>query len=414
MENEFSDEEQQESWPRFWVVEATDPEGYPLNKIIAPVVEKFFRSISIEIKLKRIRMGNLLVECTQKWQTDQVSKITKIVECPVRASVHKSLNSTKGIARSPEFKHAEETEILEDLAKQGVIHVKKMTVKVDKELRPTNAVLLTFNKTKAPESVKFGFVNVKVDLYVPNPLRCFNCQQYGHGAKHCKGKATCANCGQTGHTENCPNPKKCIHCNGKHNANFRDCPTWVLEKNIQKEIAINRIPYREARQRAIAAQPKTLPQGTYASKVVQTASVETQTDEFLISVVEQIWNNSKQSTVSAITPDGAPGSSGSSTTQINSGMVDHQVVRSDHRPPIPEKPVSLAGTRQPSQPDKAETSHAPDQPPLEERMETDAAAKQDPGPQHSRPPKINRKQGKSLGKSIPPSDIPLNDDSSVE
>ena len=36
----------------------------------------------------------------------------------------------------------------------------------------------------------------KVGQYIPNPLRCYKCQKYGHDEDNCGGREVCGKCGQ--------------------------------------------------------------------------------------------------------------------------------------------------------------------------------------------------------------------------
>ncbi|GFX25495.1 hypothetical protein TNCV_1407611 [Trichonephila clavipes] len=49
--------------------------------------------------------------------------------------------------------------------------------------------------------------------YIPNPLRCFNCQRYGHSKNVCRGQPTCPRCGEVGHDSNdCGKKERCVNC----------------------------------------------------------------------------------------------------------------------------------------------------------------------------------------------------------
>ena len=102
------------------------------------------------------------------------------------------------------------------------------------------------------QSIKIGYLNVKVEVYIPNPLRCFNCQKYGHGKKFCKSAAVCARCGESHPNDanvQCTNPPKCANCSGNHPAYSKDCPRWTIEKQVQQVKATNNISFVEARRK---------------------------------------------------------------------------------------------------------------------------------------------------------------------
>ena len=63
---------------------------------------------------------------------------------------------------------------------KGVTDVRRITVRRDGETKLTNTYVLTFNSPNRPTVVIIGFIQVKVDVYIPNPLRCYHCQVFGH------------------------------------------------------------------------------------------------------------------------------------------------------------------------------------------------------------------------------------------
>ena len=72
-----------------------------------------------------------------------------------------------------------EKEILDEMRPQGVTAVKRFKVKRDGQLKDINTFVFTFNTPVLPSTIKFAFLKVNVEIYIPNPLRCFNCQQHG-------------------------------------------------------------------------------------------------------------------------------------------------------------------------------------------------------------------------------------------
>ena len=76
-------------------------------------------------------------------------------------------------------------------------------------------------------------MKLDVGAYLPNPLRCYNCQHRGHGKATCNRKAVCAKCSQEGHQDaECENPPHCANCAGNHIAYSRDCPECAKQKEI--------------------------------------------------------------------------------------------------------------------------------------------------------------------------------------
>ena len=99
---------------------------------------------------------------------------------PVKIYPHKSLNTRKGVVRCRELSYCDPDEILSNFKSQGVREVKRISVSRNGTRRDTNTYILTFASPNLPSSIKIGFLNVKVDVYIPNALRCFKCKRYGH------------------------------------------------------------------------------------------------------------------------------------------------------------------------------------------------------------------------------------------
>ena len=70
------------------------------------------------------------------------------------------------------------TEIKTELQEQGVVEVRRVTVKSDTEKVLISTLFLTFNTPDLPKEITLGYLKVKVALFVPNPMRC--CNKFGH------------------------------------------------------------------------------------------------------------------------------------------------------------------------------------------------------------------------------------------
>ena len=113
----------------------------------------------------------------------------------VSVTEHKTLNLSKGVIRDRMLKDEKESEIVDYLKEQGVIGCKRFTIKKDHETVETNTLLSTFNSVTVPKLLKLFYRIIPVDVYLPNPLRCFNCQNFGHHKDKCPADpgSVCAN-----------------------------------------------------------------------------------------------------------------------------------------------------------------------------------------------------------------------------
>ena len=112
---------------------------------------------------------------------------------------------------------------------------------------PTNTYILNFNTPKPPTIIKIGYLITKVETYIPNPLRCHNCQKFGHHKEKCTRPSMCKNCGETGNHLDCQQPPKCANCKQNHSADSKECELWRKGKRILEIKPTQNISYLEAR-----------------------------------------------------------------------------------------------------------------------------------------------------------------------
>ena len=144
-------------------------------------------------------------------------------------------------------------------------------------------------------------------LFVSNPMRCFNCNKFGHTSRRCKVAAKCTGCGKDKHEGQCEGPKLCSNCSGPHASSAKDCPVWQKEKEIQRVRVEKRISFPEARQLVEAKMPTVITGGkTYAAAAStrrESRSVQCQT-----SLTWVFSDRPLRTTESNMRSSGGPGS----------------------------------------------------------------------------------------------------------
>lgn len=274
-----------DTFARFLVIQSKDEKE--ITSLSPFVIEKQIESIIGTPKsVKKLKNKTLLVETNRKTQTENLLKITSFFGLNVSVTEHTSLNSSKGIIRDRMLKGETESDIVEYLKDQGVTACKRFIIKKDHQNIETNTLLLTFNTVKVPASLKIFYRIVTVDVYVPNPLRCFNCQRFGHHESNCPVDpgSVCENCGTGGHehhTSQCKNPPKCVNCGKDHLSKSNICEIWKKEKEIMKIKVNKNVTYLEAKKLYESQQPQinfsTIVQSL--STKPEMKSVNTQYDE---------------------------------------------------------------------------------------------------------------------------------------
>ncbi|GFY04683.1 uncharacterized protein TNCV_419391 [Trichonephila clavipes] len=122
-----------------------------------------------------MKSADLLVETNSAVQSTSCLSAKTFLDSPLIVTPLKSLNSSRGVISEPDFLYTSEAEILEGFSDQGVVQFRRITLKKDTRIIPTEHLILTFNSPKLPTTIKSG--NCKIRPYIPNPLRCYNCQR---------------------------------------------------------------------------------------------------------------------------------------------------------------------------------------------------------------------------------------------
>ncbi|XP_055928000.1 uncharacterized protein LOC129959202 [Argiope bruennichi] len=215
-----------------------------------------------------MRSGDLLLEIDSKKQSQQLMKLKALANIPISVSPHSSLNFSKGVITCGELFNVPLEETSAELKKQGVTHVRQISIRRDGQLFPTKHSVLTFHTPNLPEYIYAGYIKLPVRQFIPNPLRCFQCQRFGHSKINCRGTLACARCAEKGHdSQQCNAKEKCVNCGGDHPSYARSCPRWHLEKQVTTLKIKENITYPEAR-RKIESQTPT-PGVSYASAVLK-------------------------------------------------------------------------------------------------------------------------------------------------
>ena len=260
--NQTCDNQEDNQWPRFLIMEAADQE-VPLN-LNAFVLRKAIDGMAnAELdNVKPMKSGSVFIEVETKQQCKNLLKTTKLLGyLPVKVSPHRTLNSSKFVMKCEGLDKMDEEEIKKELQPQGIIAVKRISVRYSLYISTTKGQTI-------PKRINIGYLKKETRPYIPNPQRCFQCQKLGHTKNSCKGKAVCAGCGEEGHNlDDCKNEPKCVNCQGDHVAISRDCPKWKIEKDIVTLKYTEKISFADARKRL---QPSFDPSKDSYATVTQT------------------------------------------------------------------------------------------------------------------------------------------------
>ncbi|XP_055943536.1 uncharacterized protein LOC129974544 [Argiope bruennichi] len=214
------------------------------------LVNKLIQSTIGEVQnIKKLRSGDLLLQTSEK-QALLISKLTKLGDFPVQTALHKTLNFSRGVISEPDLIDLSDGDLVTEFSDQQVCAARRINIRRDGQLIPTKHIVLTFQTPVLPKSIKAGYQICRVRPYIPNPLRCFKCQRYGHSQQACRSKMImCAKCAEPGHEiNNChSDTMKCVNCSGSHTSFSKSCPKWTLEKEVISTKIRKNISFAEAR-----------------------------------------------------------------------------------------------------------------------------------------------------------------------
>ncbi|XP_055932248.1 uncharacterized protein LOC129962518 [Argiope bruennichi] len=251
----------------YFIMKRISEKNETFNSVSPFLVQKAIAATVGEVSsIRKMRSGDLLVEVCTKKQAQQIIKLKALATFPIAVTPHNSLNYSKGVITCGELFNVPIEEKTHELKPQGVTHIRQITIRREGQILPTKHYILTFHSTKLPECIYAGYIRLPVRQYIPNPLRCFQCQRFGHSKINCRGTLTCARCAEKGHdSQQCTAQEKCVNCSGCHASYSKSCERWQLEKQITSIKFKEDISYPEARRKILASTPK--PGVSYASVV---------------------------------------------------------------------------------------------------------------------------------------------------
>ena len=199
---------------------------------------------------------SLRLICSRMEQKENVMRIKTILDHDViitepynltRAKTRNNVN--RGIIFGVQDDITDE-EMTEELGLKAEMIIKKIA---GRQIR-TAQMILHFDGD-LPPYVRFEWKRYRVSQYIPEPVRCYKCQKFGHKAPSCHAKkAKCTICSGPHEVLQCPikmthreeQTAKCPNCKGSHPASYHGCPEFKIAKQAQKKHVLQKISYADA------------------------------------------------------------------------------------------------------------------------------------------------------------------------
>lgn len=233
------------------------------NKKLCPfIVGKSMKDLvgEIESTTTEANGNKYILRIRSQSQADKLLKMTSLFDgTKITVESHPVLNKRKCVIFCPEIKDVENDKLLIELANEKVIEIRRISRKQDGVSVNTPTLILTISGTVVPDYIKVGPLRVRTRTYIPEPMLCFKCYDYGHTQKGCKKEAKCRNCSGTHVLEpECTKDPFCKNCQGQHSPSNRSCPVYKTEKEITKVRFLKGVPY------SVAAEQVRAGGGSYA------------------------------------------------------------------------------------------------------------------------------------------------------
>lgn len=194
-------------------------------------------------KVSPERSGKLILTCPFDKGSMMMNK-KKFEEYEISVEKHSPQTFQKGIIHGVDTEYS-----IQDL-NEGLHCTENIKITEIWRLGNTKSVVITFKGSVLPPSVYYGYLRFSVKLFIPSPIRCFNCQKYGHPAKYCyKEVPRCSRCGGNHDVKLCESiieVDTCVNCKGNHKTASKECAFYKEAVTVVKVKVEKKITYAEA------------------------------------------------------------------------------------------------------------------------------------------------------------------------
>jgi hypothetical protein len=154
--------------------------------------------------------------------------------------------------------------------------VQRMRKWVNGVKQPTTTVILTFDGSVLPKTVKIGYLTFKVKPYIPPVIVCKVCLMIGHNK--CDARQRCVRCSRPHRFEDCPVKDKpqeahCARCNGNHSAAYRGCVKYKEVSKALSKVVKEGITFKDALLNVKRAERVQVPRQPPKNDAVQESTV---------------------------------------------------------------------------------------------------------------------------------------------
>lgn len=206
--------------------------------------------------IERVGINRIKVWMRTLLDANKLVENKKLKEENLIAYIPNNLLTRKAIVKQVDTIFNEEYLFNNIICNGTLLEVKRLKRKVlidgEPVLIPKQMILLTFEGNILPSHIVINSVRCPVEPYVQKVIQCFKCLRFGHVANQCKNtKTLCTNCSKDMEDQHqCRDPQDsfCIYCKTQnHKSTSKNCPTFIKQMNIKKQMAYNNSTYLETK-----------------------------------------------------------------------------------------------------------------------------------------------------------------------
>lgn len=202
------------------------------------------------------RKNHVRFVCATEAQRCRLLKLETVIDKYVSVTLPYAVSNQHRTSNTKRWVKGVITRVPADITDEDVkmetfaVMARRITRMNDGKAIPTTAVIIAF-EDELPKEVFIHLRRYKVSVYIPKPIRCNNCQVFGHKAAECEASTTvCSRCSSKSHDySTCTVDKsesKCANCGGNHSAAYKGC---IRYKTVNAALTISTkqgISYRDA------------------------------------------------------------------------------------------------------------------------------------------------------------------------
>lgn len=160
-----------------------------IQKVSPIVLTKELRRVVGEIKIAKVlNNGDLMIVCNSEEQRKKMLKIKVMCKQEVVSSkIVGQRQWVSGVISGVPLGVSME-ELKSNISGGKIVGARRLLMNREGNRMESLSVEIRFDGAILPDKVKLGFISYSVRPFVPPPLRCYNCQKYGHVAMVCNAK----------------------------------------------------------------------------------------------------------------------------------------------------------------------------------------------------------------------------------